>query len=216
MYRSTSRVLAVVTVASVSLVSLVWLSTTRISRVAALRAFQGRTLSIVPSESKVWVAVGKAGLLSTLGHDHTINARTFSGKVQLAGNDAKNGSIQVEFDAASLRVADQGISEPDRSEIQKTMETEVLDVSRFPKITFKSTATRGDGQNVSVEGDLTLHGVTKKITVPVEVSLAGDRLRATGKVAFKQTDFGIKPYSKGGGSIKVKDEVVLNFQIAAR
>jgi hypothetical protein len=35
-------------------------------------------------------------------------------------------------------------------------------------------------------------------------------------VALKQTDFGIKPYSKGGGSLKVKDEVVLNFQIAAR
>jgi polyisoprenoid-binding protein YceI len=214
MYR-TSRLVAVVTVATL-LTSLVWLSATRIARVSALKAFQGKTLSIVPSESKVSVLVGKAGLLSTLGHDHTITARTFSGKIQLAGSDAKNGSIELEFESASLRVADQGITEADRSEIQKTMETEVLNVSQFPKISFKSTVTKGDGQNVSVEGDLTLHGVTKKITVPVEVSLAGDRLRATGKVALKQTDFGIKPYSKGGGSVKVKDEVVLNFQIAAR
>jgi len=216
MSRSSSHVAASVVVATVFLSSLVWFSATRVSRVSALKAFQGRTLSIVPSESKVSVSVGKAGLLSTIAHEHTITARAFSGKIQLAGDDAKSGSVEVEFDAASLKVGDQGISAQDRTEIQKTMETEVLEVSRFPKINFQSTSVRGDGKNVNVEGNLTLHGVTRKITVPVDVSLTGDNLRATGKVAFKQTDFGIKPYSKGGGSIRVKDEVVLNFQIAAR
>ena len=131
------RVILAITIAVSCLISLVWHAST--ARVSATRAFQGRTLTIVPSESKVSVSVGKAGLLSSLGHEHTITARTFSGKIQLPGNDTKNGSIEIEFDAASLKVGDQGISDADRSEIQKTMETEVLEVSHFPKIAFHST-----------------------------------------------------------------------------
>src|SRR5262249_10652895 len=124
MSRRASRVVAVVTVATGVLISLAWFSATRVARVSALRALQGKTLSIVPSESKVSVAVGKAGLLSSLAHDHTINARSFNGKIQLAGDDVRSGSVEIEFEAASLKVADQGVSAQDRNEIQKTMETE--------------------------------------------------------------------------------------------
>jgi polyisoprenoid-binding protein YceI len=199
----TSRLVAVVAVAAVFLISFLWLSATRISRVSALKAFQGKTLSIVPSESKVTVAVGKAGLLSTLAHDHTISARTFSGKIQLAGSDKKNGSIEVEIEAASLRVADQGITEADRSEIQKAMETEVLNVSQFPKISFKSTVTKGDGQNVSVEGDLTLHGVTRRSPCRSRSRLP-ETVAGHGKVALKQTTLASSHTQRAGSRSKSK------------
>jgi polyisoprenoid-binding protein YceI len=61
-----------------------------------------------------------------------------------------------------------------------------------------------------------LKGVTKRIAVPVAATVTPQQIRAAGKYALKQTDFGIKPYSAAGGTIKVKDEVVLSFDIVAK
>jgi len=63
-----------------------------------------------------------------------------------------------------------------------------------------------------VEGDLTLHGVTKSISLIVK--RAGDAY--TAHTILKQTDFGIKPVTVGGGMIKVKNEVEIDFQIFPR
>jgi polyisoprenoid-binding protein YceI len=60
-----------------------------------------------------------------------------------------------------------------------------------------------------VEGALSLHGVTK--TVRADVKKIGDSY--TGRTTIKQTDFGIKPVTVGGGLVKVKDELDIEFQI---
>jgi polyisoprenoid-binding protein YceI len=93
----------------------------------------------------------------------------------------------------------------------------VLESSKFPKITFRSVRVSNfKGTSLTVHGDLSLHGVTKRIAMPVSVSVTPQQLRATGKYVLKQTDFGITPYSAAGGSIKVKNEVILNFNIVAK
>jgi polyisoprenoid-binding protein YceI len=76
--------------------------------------------------------------------------------------------------------------------------------------------TGNDKYSLVVNGDLTLHGVTKRIAVPVEATITPQQLRATGKYTLKQTDYGIKPYSAAGGTIRVKDEIVINFNIVAK
>jgi polyisoprenoid-binding protein YceI len=73
-----------------------------------------------------------------------------------------------------------------------------------------------DAYGLDVAGDLTLHGVTKRIAVQVAATVTPQQLRATGKYSLKQTDYGIKPYSAAGGTIKVKDEIVVNFTIVAK
>jgi polyisoprenoid-binding protein YceI len=60
-----------------------------------------------------------------------------------------------------------------------------------------------------VEGDLSLHGVARPVVFTVR--RAGDSY--AGQAALKQTDFGIKPISVGGGMIKVKDQVEIDFTI---
>jgi polyisoprenoid-binding protein YceI len=66
------------------------------------------------------------------------------------------------------------------------------------------------------EGDLTVAGVTKKITMPVEVSVPEEnRLKFAGKVDVKMTDFGIEPPAPsiaGVGLLKTGDEVKLTFE----
>jgi polyisoprenoid-binding protein YceI len=70
--------------------------------------------------------------------------------------------------------------------------------------------------DLTLRGELTLHGVTKVFTVPVRLEAHGDTLSATGKMVVKQTDFGIEPTSAAGGLVRVEDEVVLTFRIGAR
>ena len=181
-----------------------------------------RTYTIVPSESSFWVFVGKTGFLSALAHDHEIGVKSFSGRVVVPAAGAGGGSLEMEVDAPSLAVLDKKPSEEDKKKIFNSMHSEVLESAKYQKITFKSVSvsdvkqTGNDAYNFVVNGDLTLHGVTKRIAVPVAATVTPQQLRATGKYMLKQTDYGIKPYSAAGGTIKVKDEFVVNFNIVAK
>jgi polyisoprenoid-binding protein YceI len=68
----------------------------------------------------------------------------------------------------------------------------------------------------AIAGELSLHGMTKAFTVPLQLEMHGDTLTATGRMVVKQTDFGIEPISAGGGLVKVEDEVTINLTIVAR
>jgi polyisoprenoid-binding protein YceI len=181
-----------------------------------------RTYTIVPSESSFWVFVGKAGLFSMLAHDHEIGVKSFGGRVVIPEAGARGGSLEMEVDAPSLVVLDKKPSEEDKKKIFDSMHNEVLESAKHPKITFKSASvsdmkqTGDDAYSFVVNGDLSLRGVTKRIAIPVAATITPQQLRATGKYTLKQTDFGIKPYSAAGGTIKVKNEVVVNFSIVAR
>jgi len=97
--------------------------------------------------------------------------------------------------------------------IQKDMEGMTLETKKFPEISFRSLSIErlAEGQ-WRVSGELSLHGVTK--TVSLTVKRTGDSYAA--HTVLKQTDFGIKPISVGGGTIKVKNEIELDFQIFPR
>src|SRR5574341_175859 len=190
--------------------------------VAAIAQTKARTYTIVPSESSFWVFVGKAGLFSALAHDHEIGVKSFSGRVVAPEAGASGGALELDIEAKSLAVLDKKVSEEDRKKIFDAMHNEVLESAKHQKIAFKSVSvsdvkqTGNDSYSFTLNGDLTLHGVTKRIAVPVNATITPQQLRATGKYTLKQTDYGIKPYSAAGGTIKVKNEVVVNFNIVAK
>ena len=85
-----------------------------------------------------------------------------------------------------------------------------LEAKKYPQIVFRSSRIEklpsGDWK---VDGDLTLHGVTKPVSLTVKQT--GDEF--TTHTVLKQTDFGIKPIVVAGGVIKVNNEIELDFQI---
>jgi polyisoprenoid-binding protein YceI len=183
---------------------------------------QGRTYNIVPTESSVWIFVGKAGLLSSLGHAHEVGVPSVTGQVVVPEGEASGGSLALNVDATSLTVLDKNVSAKDRTEIFKAMHNEVLESAQYQKITFISVTVSdmqqtGTGHySFTLHGDLTLHGVTKRIAVPVTATVTPSQLRATGTYTLKQTDYGIKPYAVAGGTIKVQNDVVVNFNLVAQ
>ena len=162
--------------------------------------------SIDKQKSVMTVHVSKAGVLSALGHDHEISAHVSGGTVDTAAHH-----VALRVEAAALRVLDPKTSEKDRAEIQKTMlGPEVLDVTRYPEIAFRSTAAEPMGSGSwKVRGTLTLHGQERPIAVEV-TEKAGHYV---GTALLKQTDFGIKPVRVGGGAVRVKDELRIEFDI---
>jgi len=158
-------------------------------------------------KSKLTVRVFKSGLFSAFAHDHEIAAPILRGTAETSDH----ASVGLEVDARALQVMDPDTSEKDRSEIQKTMlGPEVLDSERFHEIAFQSTVVEenGTGRWV-VHGNLTLHGQSQPVTVDV-LNEAG---HYTGHATIKQTNFGIKPVRIAGGTVKVKDEVRIEFDV---
>jgi polyisoprenoid-binding protein YceI len=178
--------------------------------------------SIDAAASRIEIDVYKEGLLKAFGHDHVILVRAISGSVEFDGTRVENSSVSLAIPAATLTVSDPGVSEKDRQEIQATMlSDEVLDVARFPRLSFTSTGVSAvqktaDGWHLTLTGDLTLHGVSKRITLPLQVHANNALVSANGEISLQQTDYGITPVKAAGGSVKVKDRLKIIFAITAR
>lgn len=158
--------------------------------------------------STITVRVYKTGFFSAFAHNHEIQAPIQSGEVKESGSP----SVELHVDARKMRVIDPEASQGTRTKIQETMlGAQVLDADHFPEIRFQSTSVEPKGpDHWIVHGNLALHG--KDHPIAVEVTLKDERYR--GSASLKQTDFGIIPVTVAGGTVKVKDEVKVEFDIA--
>jgi polyisoprenoid-binding protein YceI len=171
--------------------------------------------------SRVVIHVGKSGVFGFAGHEHEVVAPALRGSVAADPDRIGQASVEVTFDAAALRVTGAGEPAGDVAEVQRTMlGPECLDAARFPTIHFVSTAVMGlgrqpDGHRAAIRGTLTLHGVTRPITLPARIEFKNDGVEASGSVTIRQTEFGIRPISKGG-VVNVKDELPVDWRLVAR
>jgi polyisoprenoid-binding protein YceI len=159
------------------------------------------------------------GLLASLGHNPSFAIRHFAGEAKFAPDAPEQASVRVIVQAGSLELTDQ-VSDKDRREIERTMQNEVLQVARFPEIVFEasnpSLSKGGEGLYWAIiTGKLTLHGVTQSQQITAQVSISNNQLRASGEFTVRQSSYGIKPVSVAGGTLKLKDDVKLTFDLVA-
>ena len=160
------------------------------------------------AHSTLTVFVYKSGLFSALADNHVVSAPIAAGTIS---EDAPR-EIELLIRSADLRVLDPNLAPERRAEVQARMlGSEVLDAARFPEITFASTTIEPAGTDRwNVSGSLTIHGRTRVITFSV-VLLNG---KYHGQVLINQRDFGIEPIRVAGGTVRVKDELKIQFEIA--
>ena len=187
----------------------------------AAAAQTNQEFRVVAASTSVIVHVGRGGLFAFAGHDHEVVAPAVAGHISLSTTDLSRSRVELQFDAKALKVTGRGEPAGDVAEVQRTMLSDrVLDVTRHPTITFESDQVSlqkrsADGFALRVDGRLTLHGVTKPVSLPVTVRLDGNRLTANGQATVRQREFGIRPVTAAGGTVRVKDELGVTFSIVA-
>jgi polyisoprenoid-binding protein YceI len=174
---------------------------------------------IEPTRSRLTVQAFAGGLFSVFAHNPKFSIRNFEGEARLFPDTLKGASLRLAIKAESLELIDD-MSAKDRQEIERMMREDVLEINKHPEIVFESSDISGDqtaaGQyKVRIAGDLSMHGVARKCSFAAQVWASGAMMRSHGETAIKQTDFNIKLVSAAGGTIKVKDELKLSFDILA-
>jgi len=156
------------------------------------------------------------GLLSGLGHNPVVGIPDFAGEARWDPGKPEQASLSLTIRAASLTVQND-MSDKDRREMQRAMREEVLEADQYPEIVFDSAAVSASANGrVAIDGNLSLHGVTRRERVAVQMAVIGEVLRAFGDFSIRQTDYRIKLASVAGGALKLKDELKFTFDIVAR
>jgi polyisoprenoid-binding protein YceI len=179
-----------------------------------------------PDAGRVVIKTTRAGLAARAGHDLTIEVTRWSAQVQVPAEEDGGpaaATVSADLDLGSLEVREGTggalpLTDRDRREIKKQM-GQILGSATA---TFTSTriipagsgsGSGGSGSGFSsgaVEGTVTLNGKTQPARL--QVTAVGDG-QYRGSATLTQTGFGVKPYSGFFGTLKLKDEVTLEFQL---
>ena len=173
------------------------------------------------AQSKVGVTIYQEGLLKRMRPSHLIEVTKFSGWVSYIPGKEAYASAELIAEAASLVNAEKEVGEVEKREFENALRNVVLEAPKYPQIVFRSTSiadlkTTGKGHTFTLHGDLTMHGVKRRIAFPVSVEVAGKQLTATGSINFKQSDYQMKPYEAALGLIKIRDDGRVAFSIVAK
>lgn len=136
----------------------------------------------------------------------------------VTAEDPLQSSVSATIDASSLDTNDDARDGHVRS-------ADILDAAQYPEITFRSTEVRPSGSDFEVEGELTLHGVTKPVTLDLEVNGFTTNAPPTGATIVGLTatteidrrDFGVTfNIPLDGGGIAVSNNIKITLEMEAK
>lgn len=165
-------------------------------------------------ESRIEIQLFSGGLLGGLGDNHLITLNRFSGTADFSPTDGWTAGLLGE--SASLEVIDPWGNAADRKEVQDTMLGPAqLDVKNFPSIKLRSLSFNPTDHDTAwrLVADVELHGVTRKQQFSLDCHQIGDKLQIRGKEMFKLTDFNIQPFSAVFGTVKIKNDFEVTYDI---
>lgn len=166
----------------------------------------------VYAESKPYVGDVAHCQINFVGESLLISAHGYferwEGDFRIDRDKLENSSVSITIDAASLNTRVQARDNHLRSK-------DFLDVANYPQIKFVSAGiSKVDDKNYVVAGDLTLHGVTKPLRVPVTIAfLRENDGRFKGDLKINRWDFGI---NYNGKMNPIEDMVAIQFDLHLR
>jgi len=188
------------------------------ARPPASQAISIHRFRLDSSQSKFIAHALRGGLLWFKGHEHLVAAREFFGEAQITPDKITPASLQLTVKTDSMVETSDAFTEPQKQIINKELREIVLEPAKYPEIIFKSTEVTGkplgNGQyDLKIRGDLTLHGVTRRIVIPAKVTVSGNNLRAIGEFSIDRSDFKVKATSAFHGMVRVRNKVKFTFDI---
>ncbi len=170
------------------------------------------------NSGNLYVYTFKEGLLSKLAHDLLIDITNFKVNLDVPEAGFTSGSLELEIQANSLKVIcalkdgerTDALKEKDIADIEKDMGGKVLHPDKYPTANFRSKAIQEKDGGYKINGDLNLHGVTKSIDFDIDTN--GENLK--GMISLLQKDYGIKPFKAMLGTLKIKNEINIGFDLS--
>ena len=170
------------------------------------------------NSGNLYVYTFKEGLLSKLAHDLLIDITNFKVHLDVPEAGFTSGSLELEIQANSLKVIcalkdgerTDALKEKDIADIEKDMGGKVLHPDKYPTANFRSKAIQEKDGGYKINGDLNLHGVTKSIDFDIDTN--GENLK--GMISLLQKDYGIKPFKAMLGTLKIKNEINIGFDLS--
>jgi polyisoprenoid-binding protein YceI len=167
-----------------------------------------------PESGRLLVKTTRTRLGAKAGHDLTIEVTRWHGHATVDTAVPANSSVTVEVAVDSLEIREgtggvKPLTDADRAEIHKTLK-EILHTAQHPTITFRSRRVDGSAGSFTLNGELTIMGVTRPVMVQGRVTDG----RVVGGATVVQSRWGIRPYSAFFGALKLSDEVKVDFDVA--
>jgi polyisoprenoid-binding protein YceI len=139
----------------------------------------------------------------------------FEGTTTIDGSDPSKSTVSVTAKVASIDTRNE-----QRDGHLRT--NDFLDAEIYPTITFTSTSIVHDGGNdFQVTGDLTVHGVTKSVTIPLEFQgsavdpYGNNRIGFEGSTTILRSEYGISfNAALETGGVLVSDKITLEFELS--
>lgn len=172
-----------------------------------------RTIALGPESGPLDVRTGRQGIAAGIGYDLTLRALSWEAGAAVDLADSSVCSVRVEVHTESLTVVRGSGGLKPLTELEKhkihVNTSKILRTAQFPAITFQSTIVTGSPDAFTIDGQLEIMGRSEPVTVTGK--LAGGR--ASGSTTLKQSDWGIKPFSSLFGTLKLADEVTVEFDL---
>ena len=170
------------------------------------------TYTVDPLHSSVLFAIDHLGLSTVHGRFDK-----FAGKFAI-DRAAKKGEVELAIDTASVDTHDNDKGSRQRSRDEHLRSADFFNAAEFPKMTYKSTNVVFTGDNpTTVEGNLTLLGVTKPVSLKLErfkcnaaTATAKERCGGDASGKLKRSDFGMSR-----GTPQIGDELALTISFEA-
>ena len=169
--------------------------------------------------------------LSTLGWEGKAVTHGHNGTMQFSGGDlqVRNNMVvggMVTVDMKSLKATDITDAENHAKFVGHMSSDDFFGAEKFPTSTFKIVSVvpiagaAADADNATITGDMTIKGVTQRISFPAKVGVKNGVAAATGKVTIDRTKYGLKYGSKtffdSIGDKAIYDEFTLAFNVIAK
>jgi polyisoprenoid-binding protein YceI len=172
-----------------------------------------------PQRSRFTIQAFAEGLLSLLGSSPTFDIRDFAGAVEFVDDLIARMRLDITIGAKSLAALGD-LLPADRSEVEGRAREGVLESGEFPEVTFRGAATDVEKletgrYRMTLEGTLTLRGVTRPYRGEAELTMFADGLRLRGEAGLRLSEFGLAPVTALGGTLRLKDAVTFVFDLAA-
>ena len=193
---------------------------------AGLARSGGRVFQLDPQASAVRILVFRGGAAARLGHNHVVSAPRFVGFAYVPEAGPSRGRFDLEFRLDELRLddpaarAESGDSfstalspEAVAATRDHMLEADDLDAEHFPWVRVQSLQVTGELPELAASVRVELHGQAREFALPLRVEGLPDRLRVSGRFVLRQSDFGIRPYSVGGGLLSVQDDLIVDFRL---